>query len=376
MLKILHTSDIHIGAPFKFLGENAGVYRNRIKKSFESLVDICIAEGVNLLLLPGDIFDTPYPSEINTTFFRDQLFKLSDNSIRTVILPGNHDNLEVGSVFTKTEMFQNDPNIFVFDSLKKKEIRIEALEVTIFANATTDKNSKDCPFKGLPELIDRCTDKYKVVMGHGSYSDMGHKTDAYPFSKEDLNTLSKAQYVALGDWHGYLDVSTPSVKAIYPGSIEPIQFDQENSGNVVLVTISDDLKTSIEKRRVGTATILSKIINLEEIESADSLIKDLLKLSGENSILQVELKGVNTKGINFEELKEHLNPKFFYIDFKDSSESVVDFSKINYQDHTILNEFVKLLKEKEKSGEYDNSTISKTLEMGVSLMTKNDNTKS
>jgi len=373
MLKILHTSDIHIGAPFKFLGENGGAYRNRIKKSFENSIDICISEGINLLLLPGDIFDSPYPSEINITFFRDQLFKLSDNGIRTVILPGNHDNLEVGSIFTKTEIFQNDPNIFVFDSVKKKEIRIEALELTVFANATVDKNSKGSPFKDLPEHISKCTDKYKVVMGHGSYSDMGHKGDAYPFSKEDLNTLSKAQYVALGDWHGYLDVSTSLVKAIYPGSIEPIQFDQENSGNVVLVTITDDLKTSIEKRKVGSATIISKIITLEEVESADNLIKDLLKLSGENSILQVELKGINTKNISFEELKEHLNPKFFYIDFKDSSESVIDFSKINYQGHTILNEFVKLLKE--NSGEYDNQTISKTLEMGVRLMTKNDNTK-
>ena len=202
---------------------------------------------------------------------------------------------------------------------------------------------------------------------------MGHKGDVCPFCKGDLVTLSNAQYVALGDWHGYLDVSTSLVKAIYPGSIEPIQFDQDNSGNVVLVTITDDLKTSIEKRKVGSATIISKIITLEEVESADNLIKDLLKLSGENSILQVELKGINTKNISFEELKEHLNPKFFYIDFKDSSESVIDFSKINYQGHTILNEFVKLLKE--NSGEYDNQTISKTLEMGVRLMTKNDNTK-
>ncbi len=375
MLKILHTSDIHIGAPFKFLGESGGIYRNRIKKSFESSIDLAISEGVNLVLLAGDIFDSPYPSELNTTFFRDQLFKLSDNGIRTVILPGNHDNLDVGSIFTKTEIFQNDPNIFVFDSTKKKEIRIEALETCIYGNGTIDKNSKDSPFKGLSELVSKGADKYKIVMGHGSYSGMGHTGDAYPFSKEDLEKLSSTSYVALGDWHGYLDISTQNIKAIYPGSIEPIQFDQEGAGNVVLVSITDELKTSIEKRRVGTATILSKEINLEEIESTEMLVKDLLKLSGENSILQVELKGINSKNINFEELKEHLNPKFFYIDFKDSSEGVIDFSKINYQDHTILNEFVKLLKEKERSGEYDNSTVSKTLEMGVRLMTKNDNTK-
>ena len=61
-LKILHTADWHLDSPFGgFSEERRAFLKDEQRKLPGKIVDLCIRENCDLMLLAGDIFDTPKP---------------------------------------------------------------------------------------------------------------------------------------------------------------------------------------------------------------------------------------------------------------------------------------------------------------------------
>lgn len=86
-MKIMHTSDWHLGK--KLQG------RLRLNEQAEVMQEICsIAEsqGVDLVLIAGDIFDTFVPPADAEELFFDTLNRLASGDRAVVIISGNHDD--------------------------------------------------------------------------------------------------------------------------------------------------------------------------------------------------------------------------------------------------------------------------------------------
>ncbi|MDV7400160.1 hypothetical protein RZS08_52590, partial [Arthrospira platensis SPKY1] len=97
-------------------------------------------------------------------------------------------------------------------------------------------------------------------------------------------------YIALGDWHGFLDVSSGKTKAVYPGSPEPITLDQKNAGSVIIGEFNDgELKLS--RKKVGVVNIIEKEIELGPEDNLNSIGKVIKEYYSEFNILNLILKG-------------------------------------------------------------------------------------
>lgn len=114
-MKVLHTSDLHIGKQLLKLK------LNEIHKSFFSFLINTIEENqVDLLLISGDIFDNRAPSPTAQTLFYDFLMdliritKIKD----VVIISGNHDSKMVVSLVAP---LLNRLNIHVITSAKVED---------------------------------------------------------------------------------------------------------------------------------------------------------------------------------------------------------------------------------------------------------------
>ena len=70
-MKILHTSDWHIGHLLK--GESR---EEEHKKFFEWLINLIKIEKIDILLVAGDIFDVANPSNSALKLYYDFLFSL------------------------------------------------------------------------------------------------------------------------------------------------------------------------------------------------------------------------------------------------------------------------------------------------------------
>ncbi|MBP2634919.1 MAG: sbcD [Firmicutes bacterium] len=87
-MRILHTADWHFGKTIE------GRDRTPEQTAFvEELCDICTAEKIDLVLIAGDVFQSPNPSAAAEELFYYAMDKLADNGKRgVVIVAGNHDN--------------------------------------------------------------------------------------------------------------------------------------------------------------------------------------------------------------------------------------------------------------------------------------------
>lgn len=86
-MKILHTSDLHIG---KYIGTYD--LKEDTEYVLNQVVDTAIREKVEVVLISGDVFDRPNPSEEAIKMYVSFLKGLLDKNIKVIAISGNHDS--------------------------------------------------------------------------------------------------------------------------------------------------------------------------------------------------------------------------------------------------------------------------------------------
>ncbi|MFZ2503400.1 MAG: DNA repair exonuclease, partial [Nocardioides sp.] len=86
-MRLLHTSDWHLGRSFHQVGllgaQSAYV---------DHLVELVRSEGVDAVLVAGDVYDRAQPSPDTVALLSDALERLVDTGVQVVISSGNHDS--------------------------------------------------------------------------------------------------------------------------------------------------------------------------------------------------------------------------------------------------------------------------------------------
>src|SRR4030043_483171 len=84
-MRFAHMADCHIGA------WNDPKMRQASIKAFERAVDICIKEGVDFVLIAGDLFNTSLPGIDSLKATVKKLRELKENDITVYVIPASHD---------------------------------------------------------------------------------------------------------------------------------------------------------------------------------------------------------------------------------------------------------------------------------------------
>ena len=89
-MRILHTADWHLGKMLE------GRDRQEEQEQFvDEICEIAQAEKIDIVLIAGDVFQSPNPSAAAEDLFYDAIDRLSDHGRRSVVvIAGNHDNPE------------------------------------------------------------------------------------------------------------------------------------------------------------------------------------------------------------------------------------------------------------------------------------------
>ena len=93
--RFVHTADVHLNSPLRTLALRepalADLIGGATRRAFVSIVDLCLAEKVDALLIAGDLYDGDQTSMKTARFLADQLRRLHEAEIPTFIIRGNHD---------------------------------------------------------------------------------------------------------------------------------------------------------------------------------------------------------------------------------------------------------------------------------------------
>ena len=96
---LLHLSDVHLGARHEDLGPAAAQQRARQFSAFKRAIDVALERSVDVVLICGDLFDSNGQSKRSVERAVGELRRLTERSIRTVIIPGTHDCYDSRSIY-------------------------------------------------------------------------------------------------------------------------------------------------------------------------------------------------------------------------------------------------------------------------------------
>ena len=93
-MRILHTSDWHLGRTF---GSHA-LLDDQVRM-LERIVELVTAEGIDLVVVAGDVYDRAIPSNDAVVVLRDSLKAIRAAGARIALIAGNHDGAERVAAF-------------------------------------------------------------------------------------------------------------------------------------------------------------------------------------------------------------------------------------------------------------------------------------
>ncbi len=208
-LRLAHCSDIHLDGDAAGLNGASGDY---YKDGFARALLAMGRHSPDLLLIAGDLFDSNTASDETITWAMDIL---AEQPVPVVMIPGNHDCLEPGSIYHRFD-FNRIPNLQMIDAEHGAIARVETLDAAVWGKGMVEHSPDYSPLGGCPERP--ADSKWYLGMGHGIYVPHGGETDRSSPIPMQYIEASTCDYLALGHHHAAMELVNGKATAAFSGS--------------------------------------------------------------------------------------------------------------------------------------------------------------
>ncbi len=202
-LKLLHTADLHLGA-------DDGVQLD--VPSFSRVVDAAVREDIDVVVIAGDLFDN---ARLTPSYVRSVMEPLARLSVPVVVLPGNHDCLEPDSVHKKLDIRELGQAVHPLYNTEGENVALDSLGLAVWGKAVVEHDPRNQPLEGYSGRLDGY---WQVVVAHGFFAPDRERCDRSSLIRESTLRDISCDYVALGHWHRFADVTSGGPPAFYSDS--------------------------------------------------------------------------------------------------------------------------------------------------------------
>ncbi len=288
-MKILHTSDLHLG---RSLNEHEDLIEDQ-RYVLNEMLAIIENNKIDAFLISGDIYDKSIPTIDAINLFNDFLNSLHKLKVEVFIISGNHDsndrlnyganlfdmmNIHIESIYKGQikKYSLKDVDIYLLPFIKPLHIK-KYMADSEYKNI----NNANDMMKWVLNKEDINKKKKNILMMHQfvvakgkdlELSDSEMADSVGTLEKIDAKLLKDFDYVALGHIHKPQKVTE---KIIYSGS--PLQYSFSECGNNNHVVLYDSELDSIEyidlKPLRKMRIIKDTFENIMKMKKSDDLIK-------------------------------------------------------------------------------------------------------
>lgn len=278
-LRFVHAADLHLDSPFTGLSTTApqvaGSLHSATFDAYERIINLCISERVDALLVAGDIYDGADRSLRAQRKFVDGLYQLHQAGIRSFICHGNHDPLNgwearlalpptcrrFGPDFERVPFFADDPDRAVIYGISypQRDVR----ENLVLHLGTVDHG----PFS--------------IGLLHANVdNDPNHPAYA-PCTLADL-ARTGVDYWALGHVHTRRVLSDRAPMVVYPGNPQGRHPNERGERGVYLVEVDDFGGIRLDFRPVDTIRWEEVQLDIVRMDTEDDLLEALNRTVAES----------------------------------------------------------------------------------------------
>lgn len=324
-MKLIHCADIHLDSPMEtnLTADKARERKLEIRSTFARLVRTAAEEGVEAILIAGDLFDGARVTKSTENYVLDLI--ASHPMIDFYYLSGNHDQ---GSALANAA--QLPANLYTFGKLWST-YRRGNIAITGAAVADADTLSLNA-------------DEVNILLLHGQ------ERKSAGVAGEDIIHLGKFKnknidYAALGHIHEHrvMRLDTRGVAA-YSGCLEGRGFDECGTKGYVLLTVEDG---RVSHRFVPFATRTLHTVECDVTGFASSLDLEERMLASVKDIPKKDMVKVVLTGtcpaetiLDLTHLRGVLCEKFYFAKVKDETRLSINAEDYAH-DISLKGEFVR-----------------------------------
>ena len=270
MLRLVQTSDVHLGARHPFLGDAAGRQRERQFEAFEQVSQLVLTTPADLFLIAGDLFDTSVQSRALVERVAGVLKTVVAAGIPIVLIPGGSDAPGRASIYAAHDLAG-----MVGDGPAAGSLSIlsdDAQDVIIPTLST--RVSARFPASGLPD------DGWRIGIVH---------RETRP--RDDEIAAAGVDYLAIGGPHTAATGRAATVSWGASGAPELVDVERDTAGEALIVTLDDAAQPAIERQRIGQTRFERIELDLPSLVDQTGLVQTLAARADPNLVLDARLVG-------------------------------------------------------------------------------------
>jgi DNA repair protein SbcD/Mre11 len=290
--RLLHVADLHLDRAFAGMGcqgELAIRRRLGLREALRRAGQTALDRGCAAVTIGGDLYEHDRAGAATAAFLVETF--ASWQPMRVLLAPGNHDALLTGSIYSRTEW---PANVHLFSTAELRPVPL-ADGLTIWGLAHLEPAWQGDPLAGEAVGGDGGV---HLALFHGA--ELGLRPEGKsihgPFRATDVYRRGFAAALC-GHYHRRrVDGGTG---LLYPGSPEPLTFDESEPRGAVIVTVADDGTIShepLEDNRWHTRTAIADVAAARGLAdvvdaAAAAAVAACAGLDPDRVILRVDLRG-------------------------------------------------------------------------------------
>lgn len=370
MLKIFHTADIHLDAPFSLSDPiEAEKRRTGLRSTFCSMIHAAKRMEADVFLIAGDLFEKSFVTKDTASAVLREMESFPE--CRFFIIPGNHDPYTENSPYA---LLSWPENVHIFKKESPEYVDIPEKNARIYGHAYL---TPDIPDGIFSDFVVTDKTKINILLAHG-FVNMP-QSSCNVLMKSDIEK-SGFDYIAMGHVHSHSGFEKEGETVYsYSGCAVGRSFDECGYKYAVVGAISKendkaDVKLSLYKccdRRFEIVKI--DLTGISDMHKATEKIKSEAAGYGEDTSLRVVLDGVVSPelSVTLDEIRRTLKLPA-YIELIDNTIPLFDTERLK-SDMTLVGAFYRRLESKIMSDDPEERKVAaNALRYGLSALCGKD----
>ena len=271
---ILHCADLHLDGAFtgsRLPAALARQCREQLRLTLRRIVDLAKDRSAGAVTVAGDLFERARLSPDTAAFLISEFERLAP--IPVFIAPGNHDPADAGSLYQRGRWSEN-VNLFVSNRLTERPL---TKEISLWSAGHLSLSERQNFLRHFQ--LPANTARYPVLLLHAALVSAPNQSNNShaPVTLEDIRQVG-FPLALLGHYHTPQTARAGNTVAIYPGSPEPLGFDEPGQHGVAWIQIEPGQSPQIETIPLAELRFETVDVNVDDCNHRDQLFDKIMAL--------------------------------------------------------------------------------------------------
>ncbi len=288
-MRFIHTADWQLGKPFGGFADRPRADLTTARfDAIDTIGTLAAKANAAHVLVAGDIFDTEGPDDRTIV---QAVSRMKRSACHWWLLPGNHDFARNGGLWDRVRQRIGSGADARITILSEAAPHHMGDDVWLLPAPLDYRHNSADPTAAF-DAMDTPGAKLRIGIAHGSIRDFGSRGETNNLIPPDRASRSALDYLALGDWHGTLNIGE---RTWYSGTPETDRFQRDEPGQCLVVDLKPGAAPAVEAVRTGKYQWLQREWTVDDFAGFARRIDALLaECDPAATLVRLKLEGMVT----------------------------------------------------------------------------------